>query len=201
MNFNKFSLACLVLSGSALLVACGGSSSSGSLPPAPIASTNTSAVINPQTGAAVVSSVLDKSFEFSSGVPSFGTTTATSLKLTGTGAAPSFAITSPEGTASGAMTYGSCIFTVSQSSFNASHPLAQGKTVTVSPCSLTVGTAGLKGDGIATPTSVTFLLGTVNSRPVSVSVTISASGVVTVNGFTIGSVTVVAATGATGAGS
>ena len=200
MNFNKFSLACLVLSGSALLAACGGGSS-GSLPPAPIASTNTSAAINPQTGAAVVSSVLDKSFGFSSGVPSFGTTSATSLKLSGTGATPSFAITSPEGTASGAMTYGSCIFTVSQSSFAASHPLAQGKTVTVSPCSLTVGTAGLKGDGIASPANVTFVLGTVNSAPVSVSVTISASGVVSLGGFTVGTVTVVAATGATGAGS
>ena len=94
------------------------------------------------------------------------------------------------------MTYGSCIFTVRQSSYPATHPLASGKSVTVSPCSLTVATVGIKGDGIATPVNITFLLGTVNSNPVSVSVSINAAGVVTVGGFTIGSVTVVAATGA-----
>ncbi len=196
MNFNKISLACLVLSGSALLAACGGSSDSGPLPAAPVVSTNISAAITPQTGAAVVSGVLDKSFNFSSGIPDFGTTSATSLKLSGTGAAPSFAISSADGSAYGPMTYGSCIFTVSQSSYPATSRLAFGKSVTVSPCSLTVATIGLKGDGIATSASVTFVLGTATSAPVPVSVSINAAGVVTVGGFTIGTVTVVAATGA-----
>lgn len=196
MKFNKISLACLVLSGSALLAACGGSSDNGPLPAAPVATSNTPAPINPQTGAAVVSGVLDKSFGFSSGVPSFGTTSATSLKLSGTGATPSFAISSAEGSASGAMTYGSCKFTVTQSTFAAVHPLAQGKLVTVSPCSLAVATAGLKGDGIATSASVTFVLGTATSAAVPVSVSINAAGVVTVGGFTVGTVAVVAATGA-----
>jgi len=201
MNFNKISLACLVLSGSALLSACGGGSDSAPLPPAPIATANTAAVINPQTGAAVVGSVLDKSFDFSEGVPSFGTTLATSLKLSSTGAAPLFAISSAEGSASGAMTYGSCIFKVAQSTFAAGHPLALGNSFTVTPCTLSVGTAGIKGDATATPASVTLLLGTVNSSPVSVSVSINAAGVVSVNSFTIGSVTLITATGATGAGS
>lgn len=200
MKFNKVSLACLVLSGSALLSACGGSSDNGQLSPAPIASSSLSAEITPQTGATLVNSVLDKSFDFSTGVPAFGTTSATSLKLSGNGTTPSFAINSAEGTASGSMTFGSCIFTVSQSSFAPSHPLAQGKTFTVKPCTLSVATAGIKGDGIATPTTVTLLLGTINSKPITVSVSISATGVVTLNSFTIGSVTLVAATGATGAG-
>jgi len=63
-------------------------------------------------------------------------------------------------------------------------------------CCISKGTGGLKGDGIAAPSTVTLLLGTINSKPVSVSVTISATGVVTVNSFTIGNVTLVAATGA-----
>ena len=195
MNFNKTSLACVVLSGSALLSACGGGSDSVPPPAAPIVSSNFAAAITPKTGAAVVSGVLDKSFGFSSGVPSFGTTSATSLKLSGTGGAPSFAISSAEGSAAGAMTYGSCIFTVGQSSYPATSPLASGEKVTVSPCSLTVATAGLKGDGLANSASVTFLLGTANSSPVPVSVSINAAGVVTVGGFTAGSVPVVAATG------
>ena len=118
MNFNKISLACLVLSGSA--------------------------------------------------------SSPTSLTLSGSGAAPGFAISSTEGSASGAMTYGSCIFTVAQSTFAPAHPLAQGKLVTVNPCSLTVATAGLKGDGVAASASVTFVLGTASSTPVTVPVSISA---------------------------
>lgn len=197
MKFNRLSLACLVLSGSALLAACGGSSNSGST--APVASTNLSAEINPQTGTALVSSILDKTFDFSTGVPGFGTTSATSLKFSGNGAAPSFDITSAEGSASGTMNFGSCIFTVAKSNFAANSPLAQGKTLTIKPCSLVLATIGIKGDSIAVPTTITLLLGTINSKPISVSISISATGVVTVNSFTIGNVTLVAATGATGA--
>lgn len=198
MKFNKASLVCLVIGASALLAACGGGDSA---PVAVVASTSTLAVITPSTGAAVVSSVLDKSFGFTSGVPSLGTISATTLKLSGTGAAPSFAISSAEGTASGVMTYGSCIFTVAQSTYAAGHPLAQGSKVTVTPCTLSVGTAGGKGDSVPYSANVTLILGGVNSTPVSVTVTISSTGVVTVNNVIVGSVTVVAATGATGAGS
>jgi hypothetical protein len=196
MKFNKVFLACLVLSGSALLSACGGSSDSAAVPPPQVATTSTAAVITSATGATVISSVLDKTFDFTTGVPSFGTTSATSLKLSGTGATPSFAISSAEGTASGAMTYGSCIFTVTQSTFAAGHPLALSNSFAVSPCSLTVGTAGVKADGSPYPTTVTLVLGTINSNPISVTVSISSTGVVTVNNFTIGTTTLVAATGA-----
>jgi len=198
MKFNKFSMVCLALSASALLAGCGGGNNA---PVAVIAATSTLAAITPDTGAAVVSSVLGKSFEFTSGVSNFGTTSLTSLVLSGTGTAPSFAISSAQGTASGAMTYGSCIFTVTQSNFATGHPLAQGSQVTVSPCTLAVATAGGKGDGVPYPANVNLVLGTVNSSPVSVTVSISSTGVVMVNNVTVGSVTVVAATGATGAGS
>lgn len=194
MNFTKISLVCLVLSGSALLVACGGGSDSA--PATLVATTSTAAAIDPTTGPVVVSSVLDKTFGFTAGVPAFGTTSATSLKLSGAGAAPLFAISSAEGTASGAMTYGSCILTMTQSTYAAGHPLALGSKVTVTPCTLSVDTAGGKGNGVPYQASVALVLGTVNSTPVSVTVSINSAGVVTVNNVTVGSVKVVAATGA-----
>ena len=194
MKFNKLSLACMVLGGSALLAACGGSSDP--LPVAQVATNNISAVITPVTGAAVVSSVLDKDFAFSAGIPSFGTTSPTSLKLSGTGAAPSFAINSIEGTASGAMTYGSCIFKITQSTFPAGSLLATGNSVTVLPCELDVVTAGLSSNGTPAPSTVTLQLGATNSTPVTVTVSISPTGVVTVGNSTIGTVTLTAATGA-----
>lgn len=194
MNFNKISLACLVLSGSALLAACGGDGTPP--PPAAIATSNTASLINPQTGPAIVNSVLNKRFDFGMGVPSFGTASPTSLTLSGNVAAPSFAITSAPDSASGIMTYGSCIFTVTQSTYTAG-PLVLNNTFPVSPCGLTVATAGLKGDGIVVPSSVTFVLGADTSASVSVPVSIGPDGVVTVNGATIpGKVTLVAATGA-----
>jgi hypothetical protein len=204
MRLNKVFLAGLILGGSALLAACGGGgdSSSSSTPP-PVATTDTAIGINPTTGAATVQAVLDKAFVFDSGVPDFGTTGATTLTLSGSGTTPSFVIGSGT-SAAGAMTYGSCIFTMATSTFVAPHPLATGAKVTVSPCTLSVATAGLKGDGSASAANVTLVLGTARSRPVSVTVSISASGVVTVNNIIVGSVVLGATprpTGATGAGS
>jgi hypothetical protein len=194
MRFNKISLATMVLSSGMLLAACGGGDSA----PVPLLSTaSTEAVINPTTGAAVVQGVLNKSFGFATGVQSFGTTSATSLTLTGSGATPSFVISSAEGSASGAMTYGSCIFKMgNDSTYPVDHPLAAGKTVTVSPCTLSVDTAGLKASETSSTSTVSFVLGTNTSSPVSVTVSVSSAGVVTVNGSIVGKTPLVAATGA-----
>lgn len=200
MRFNKISLAAMVSVSGMLLAACGGGDSA--LTPVPlVATTNTAAAINPTTGAAVVQGVLGKDFTFANGVPSFGTTSATSLILSGSGATPSFNITSGVSTASGAMAYGSCIFTVATSTFPSGTPLlALGSKVTVSPCTLSVATAGMKADGTSATANVFLVLGTTISSPVSVTVSVSSTGVVTVNGSTVGSATLVPATGATGAG-
>jgi len=199
MRFNKISLAVMLMSGSMLLVACGGGDSAPA-PGALVATTNTSAVIDQTTGAAVVQGVLDKNFGFANGVPSFGTTSATSLSLSGSGAAPSFNISSTEGTATGAMAYGSCIFKIATSNFPLLSPLALGKEVTVSPCTLSIGTAGVSANGGSSTSTVTLQLGTINSMPVSVPVSISSTGAVTVNGSAVGSVILVPATGAIGVG-
>jgi hypothetical protein len=195
MRLNKFSLAAFVVSGSMLLAACGGGNDS-PLRPISKVTTSTTAAINPTSGTAVVQAVLDKSFSFDAGVPGFGTTTPTTLKLAGSGTTPSFNLTSSEGTASGPMTFGSCIFTITASTYPAGHLLALGRVVTINPCALSVDTAGQTADGSSSPTEVTLVLGSTSSTPVLVTVSISSTGVVTVNGSTVGSATVVVTTGA-----
>lgn len=192
MRLNKITLAGLVLCGSVFLTACGGDSDSSGTP---VAQANTQASISPATGESIVTGVLGKTFDFSSGVAAFGTTADTKLTLTGTGAAPSFAITSGADSATGRMTYGSCIFNVTKSTF-LTGPLVEGNVFPVNPCALTVDTAGKAADGTAVNTNVNLLLGATTSSPVAVTATISPDGTVSVNGSKVGSVTVVAPTGA-----
>lgn len=194
MRFNKISLAAMLLGGSMLLAACGGGDNA---PLAPFATTNTTAAINPTTGPATVQAVLGTNFAFTSGVSSLGTTSATSLTLSNTSAAPSFTLSSDSYTAAGKMTYGSCIFTIVSSTYPAAFTHLQvGQTTTISPCNVAVDTAGLKADGLAKSTNVTLVLGATTSTPVTLTVSISSTGVVTVNDSPYGSVTVVMATGA-----
>jgi hypothetical protein len=209
MRFNKVFLVSLVLGGIALLAGCGGgggggASDVGGFKTGSQAASNTDISINPASGAAVVDAVKGKSFEFTNGISDFGTTASTALALSGSGAAPSFEITSGN-QASGAMTFGSCIFTMTTSTFSAPHPLAAGsKAITVTPCTLSVGTAGLPADGSSSPASVTLMLGKAKSKPVSVTVSISPTGVITVNNQAVGTAVlseIPRATGATGAGS
>lgn len=194
MRLNKISLAAMVLGGSALLAACG--SGGDNLEPDSVAATNATASINPANGPAVVSSVLEKDFVFGSGVPSFGTTTATTLKLSGTGAAPTFAITSAQGNASGNMTYGSCIFNVNISStFATGQVLAFNEIVPVTPCELSIATDGQPADGRSFTVGVSLVLGTTHSTPIFLTASISPSGVVTVNGVVVANVSLRSATG------
>ena len=188
----------MVLGGSLLLSACGGGDGSNAVPA--VASADASIGINPTSGAAVVQSVLDKSFGFANGVPAFGTSGPTSLTLSGSGTSPSFAIGSGTNSATGAMTYGSCIFTMAVSTYVAPNPLAVGRTVTVTPCTLSLATGGQSADGSSRPVNVTLILGNATSSPISVQVSISPNGQVTVNNSVVGTITVTPATGATGAG-
>ena len=192
MKLNKSTLVALSLGAAVLLAACGGGSSHVPL----MASTATQAAINPSSGAAVVGAVLNKNFSFASGVPAFGTSTPTTLAFSGTGATPSFAVSSPEGTASGPTTFGSCIFTVAASTFPAGSPLALGQVVTISPCLLNVATVGVVADGSSLPVNASITLGTITSGNTVVTVSISSSGVITVGGSTVGNATLVATTGA-----
>lgn len=197
MRLNKISLAALALGGSVLLSACGGGGNDSPLRPTATVATPTTASINGAgNGPAVVSSVLNQGFSFDAGVPALGTTAPTTLTLSGSATAPTFSLTSGADTATGVMTYGSCIFTIVTSTFPAGSPLALGQKREVTPCALSVATAGSTANGTVASTGVSFVLGATVSNPVPRLVSISPAGVVTVNGVVIDTVTVVVTTGA-----
>jgi hypothetical protein len=181
-----------------ILAACGGGGDSGT----PVASANTSAVINASTGATLVQGLSGVAMGFNSGVADFGTTgTATTVQLNG-GAAPTFAVSAGGNTASGDLGFGSCIFTIKNSTFPASHPLATGKKITVSPCTISIATANQTATGTPIDTPVSLVLGSTKSEEKKLPITISSSGsVVITNPITgtttiMGTVSVSAVTGA-----
>jgi hypothetical protein len=85
------------------------------------------------------------------------------------------------------LTFGSCVFTVSFSTFEETHPLAFGKQVTVTPCQASLATNGVTADGSAKPVASTLTLGSVTSVANTVQAVVS----------TTGSVSLVSSTGAT----
>jgi hypothetical protein len=178
-----------LVAAAAMLAACGGGG--GSSEPDQVASANVTAPITSSSVAAVTG----ESFTFSGGVSKFGTATPTTVTLD---SASSFAIASNEGTASGNLGFGSCIFTVTQSTFPAGHALALGKVVTVHPCSITVATAGVTAEANATARAVSFVLEGNASVANSLTVDIADNGTVIVDGVSVGTVTLTPATGASG---
>jgi hypothetical protein len=171
-----------------LLAACGGSS-------APeqtlVAASDATVSVN----STVTAAVKDVPFVFSSGVSALGTTGPTTLSFTSSSATPSFTIASGGNTASGVTRFGSCIFVVSNSSFPAGHPLANGQTVTVNPCSIQISTAGGVANGQTVPRSVALLLGAAASAGQSVQVAVSPNGNLTLNGNNIGVIRLTPVTG------
>lgn len=133
-------------------------------------------------------------------VAAFGTTTATTVSFTSTTATPAFSIASSEGTATGTTTFGSCIFTVTASTFPAGHPLATGAVVTVNPCELKVLVKGVEAGATGASLGTQLKLGTLTSATVTKEGSISATGNVVIGGATLGTVSVVVSTGATGGG-
>lgn len=192
MRFNKTSLVASLFSCSVLLAACGGDSSA---PSKTVASADTTAAVTASTAQAMV----NKSFSFDTGVSDLGTTSATTIALSGSSANPDFSLSSGGFNAKGGMTYGSCIFKITQSNYPATFTKLQvGATTVVKPCDLKLATAGLTTG--SSNSFVKWILGNASSISLGVTVTISESGVVTVSGTPFGTITLVIATGATGLG-
>ena len=179
----------LVVAAAALLTACGSSDN-----PAPtfVVASDTTLPAN----GTIVQAVSDTPFTFPGGVPALGTTGTTTVVLSGSAATPTFAISKfGEGTATGKLAFGSCIFAVTSSTFPAGHALAQGQTVTVNPCNFNVGTAGAVANGVGQSRSIALLLGAASSAGASVTVGVNAGGQLTLNGNAVGTVTLTPVSG------
>jgi hypothetical protein len=176
-----------IVAAAAMLTACGGGGDN-ALPVTNVATTNVTAPIT----AASVSAVTGQAFTFNGGVGAFQTASPTTVTLN---SASSFSVASNEGTASGNLGFGSCIFTVTQSTFPASSPLAVGKTLEVQPCAITVATAGVSAEQNATARAVSFQIEGNASIAKDLTVDITSTGTVVVNGTNIGSVTLQPTTG------
>lgn len=187
MKSSNIKLVFSAVAAAALLAACGGGSSD------PVLVANADATV--PTNATVASAVAGTAFSFSSGVPALGTTGATTVAFTGTAAAPGFSVGSGGNTATGTAGFGSCIFVVSSSNFPAGHALAAGQTVTVNPCSLNIPTTGAVANGVATSRSVALLLGAAASAGASVVIAVTSGGALTLNGSSVGTVTLTPVSG------
>ena len=188
INANKLFFTVLV---SAVLAACGGGGTSTPVSTT-IATSNVTADVTAINNAAVV----NQPFTFAAGLPvELGTTTATDVAFTSTDASPTFAISAGGATATGTTTFGSCIFTITASTFPVGSKLAVGQSVRVNPCQLKVATSGGSANGLPSNRDVKFVLGTVNSNGKNLPVAINANGSVVLNGVTIGTVTIAVVTG------
>lgn len=176
----------LAASAAAVLVACGGGSD-----PVLVATANVVAPATASTGAALVG----QTFTFPSGAAELGTTGTTTLAVTGTAAAQSATVASAGQTASGPMTYGSCILTITTSTFPASSALGLGKTLIINPCNITVATSGATANGSSSNRNVSLVLGSSTSSGLVVPVVLNTNGSVSLGGVTLGTVAVTPTTG------
>lgn len=168
--------------------------------PQKMVATNTTLAMNPT----VTSALVGTTFSFPGGAGALATELAgQNLALTfgGTATSPTAAmvITTTSGgavgTASATLTFGSCIFAITASTFPAGSRLALGQTVIVNPCNINVQTAGLRATGVAATRSVALALGAAVSSGAAITVQVNPGGQLVLNGTSVGTVTLVPVTG------
>jgi hypothetical protein len=170
-------------------VACGGSDD-----PVLVATTDATVTVTAQNGTSVGAAMVGTSIDFADGVTAFGTTTPTTVAIGGTAAAQTATISAGNATATGDMSYGSCIFIIKTSNFGDDSALGAGKTVVVNPCELKVTTSGLLANGGETLSRVAMTLGT-SSGSGSVRVTITPDGIVKVGSTQFANISLTPVTG------
>lgn len=199
----KLLLIAAAFSAALTLSACGGG---GGGDQSFVAARDATLALNPTTGVTNTNAVRGQAFTFPSGVAEFGTSastnvtfqerTATTLPDNAVPAGnPAFTITSGGQTATGLVEFGSCIFRVQSSSFT-SGPLVAGAIITIQRCEIALGVAGTPADGVVRARSARLLLNAAISGGLTVQVSITPGGQITLNGFSVGTVTVTPVTGA-----
>ncbi len=184
MRMNRLTLASIAISGGLLVSSCGGSSSS--TPATPVVASDTTVTMNTTTGPASIGALLNIPVTFPNGIAALGTTKSTTLTFKGTAAAPTFELTTADGTAKGNLSFGSCIFTFTSSTI-LSLAINGTYTVTINPCSVTLGTKGQSANGLAQSGTIIYnFQGSTLSANFPVTYTISANGSITLNGVFLG---------------
>jgi hypothetical protein len=173
----------------AALTACGGGG--GEPAPVQVVAGDTTLPANATTTAAVT----NIPFTFPAGISDFATTSTTTVMWTNTSTTPAFSIASGGNTATGTTTFGSCIFAISASTFPTGSRLAKGNTITVNPCNIRVNTAGLSANGVGATRSVALALGAAVSAGSTITVSVNPGGQLTLNGQSVGTVTLVPVSG------
>lgn len=181
----------------ASLAACGGSDG-----PATVSAVSApvSVAISPATSSAAIAVlVAAKTVTFPSAVTALGTTGAATLTFSapaaGSSAVP-FTLTEGATSSKGTLTFGSCIFTITEQPVGTVLAPAKVVTIPTAECSLGADTTNAAANGSTVNRNVTFTLGGTTSSPVKVPVVVSANGDVSVGGVVIGKGTLVQVTGA-----
>lgn len=190
IRLNPLFAAAAIVTGALSLVACSDSD------PVRTVASNTAVTITPASATAAKAVV--------AALPAAGSTFTLPAAVTGTGGAgvipagsavtlksttgtsvAAFEVkgTDPANTMSGVMDAGSCIFRVTAVT-GSGLGFKVGDTFTVSPCAVTVNTAGLPADGTADPVRLDITLGTVSTQLGTASVTVTPGGVVSVGSAT-----------------
>jgi hypothetical protein len=177
--------------------ACGGGG--GGSAPAVVAAGDATVSFGPSNGA-VMSAFSGKTFSFAALPSSFGVSGTSTMTLTSNGTTASYALQNVAGSSTGPLTFGSCIFTpAAGSTFSPPHPLAPGATaITINPCAIKLASNGVPtGEPVDVDVTLTFGTGAgaFASSPIRITILISATGAVTVNGVPAGTVPVSSLTG------
>ncbi len=160
--------------------------------PVNVATTNLTAAVTTGTVAALAN--LTFSVPDAGGIsPSLAGQAATVSFSNTSSPTPTMTIGSGGQTASGTTTFGSCILTITSSSFPASSALGLGKTLVINPCNITVATSGSTAG--SSNRGVSLVLGSSTSTGLVVPVVLSNNGSVSLGGVTLGTVNVTPTSG------
>lgn len=191
----KLFLLAAVLTSATLLASCGGGGDS-----AQVATEDARLSADADSGRPLFTAMANESFTFTGGVTEFGTagaaTTVSIQQPAAAGRNPRFAISSGGQTATGVMTFGSCFFRVTDSTFTPPSPLVDGAVIEINNCGVQLDTAGQNANGVAIESSAVLFLNNANSTGTAVTVAINPAGRITLNGKAVGTVTLTPVTGA-----
>jgi hypothetical protein len=156
--------------------------------------------VSPATAPAAIATLsAAKTFSFPAAVPALGTTAATTLTFAAPVAGAStvpFTLASGGVSSKGILSFGSCIFTITESPVGTVLTTPIVYTIPTAQCNLNVDPVTGVADNTLAPAAITISLGGTPSAPVQVSIVVTANGTITVDGVAVGTAPIIQITGA-----